>query len=262
MEKTQNILVYGHRGAAGEAPENTIAGCRHAIDRGVRYIELDLRLTKDRQLVVIHDVSVDRTTAQKGKVERYNASELIIMRATRSERPGWINLKCLGVSTLDAVMDATPEILYFQLEVKGAASSQMKLVAELLTERFSTAYFAERIVVTSSNLSFLKILMRMAPHIPRGYMSITSQPSAILELYKCSLLAIKWSVYNHRNLGSSCKANIHVSVWTVNDASVIKKLHQSKTVDNIITDYPSMALPLIASLERFGEYKNIICENE
>ena len=74
MEKTQNILVYGHRGAAGEAPENTIAGCRHAIDRGVRYIELDLRLTKDRQLVVIHDVSVDRTTAQKGKVERYNAS--------------------------------------------------------------------------------------------------------------------------------------------------------------------------------------------
>ncbi len=46
------MLVYGHRGAGGEAPENTIAGCQHAIERGTRYLELDMRLSKDDELVM------------------------------------------------------------------------------------------------------------------------------------------------------------------------------------------------------------------
>ena len=70
------MQVYGHRGAAGEAPENTIAGCLHAIERGARYIEIDLRLSSDNQLVVIHDKTLTRTTGKWGKPGKYKASEL------------------------------------------------------------------------------------------------------------------------------------------------------------------------------------------
>ena len=55
------MIVYGHRGARGEAPENTIAGARHAIERGVRHLEIDLRLSADDELVVIHDTGPRRT---------------------------------------------------------------------------------------------------------------------------------------------------------------------------------------------------------
>ena len=75
------MIVYGHRGARGEAPENTIAGCRHAFERGARHLEIDLRLSKDQQLVVLHDDRLRRTAAVRGKVSHYTAKELAALDA-------------------------------------------------------------------------------------------------------------------------------------------------------------------------------------
>ena len=242
------MLVYGHRGAGGEAPENTIAGCQHAIERGTRYLELDMRLSKDDQLVMIHDESVDRTTDNTGKVNTYSVSELKQMDARKSGAP-WPNKRNTGIVTLDAMLDATPEIKGYQLEVKTGSTAQMERMAELLAEKFSTDASVERIVITSASLTLLQRLMTLAPHIPRGFVSITPSPFPVLDRFRCSLLAMNWSVCNIINLGHARRKGIHVSVWTVNDASVIKNLYRSK-VDSVITDFPSMALPMIASLER------------
>ncbi len=242
------MLVYGHRGAGGEAPENTIAGCRHAIDRGTRYLELDMRLSKDDQIVMIHDESVDRTTDHKGKVNTYTAAELKGMDARQSGAP-WPAKEGTGVVTLAEMLDATPEIQGYQLEVKTGPTGQMERIAELLAERFPSEASVEKVVITSSSLTLLQRLMTLAPHIPRGYISITPNPFPVLDRFKCSLLAMNWGVCNMINLGHARRKGLHISVWTVNDASVIKNLHRSK-VDSVITDFPSMALPLIASLER------------
>lgn len=242
------MLVYGHRGAGGEAPENTIAGCQHAIERGARYLELDMRLSKDDQLVMIHDDSVDRTTGEKGKVNTYTTAELKKMDARQSGAP-WPNKRNTGVVTLDEMLDATPDIKGYQLEVKTGSSAQMERIAELLAERFSSESSVERVVITSSSMTLLQHLMTLAPHIPRGYISITPNPFPVLDRFKCSLLAMNWSVCNIINLGHARRKGFHISVWTVNDASVVKNIYRSK-VDSVITDYPSMALPLIASLER------------
>ncbi|MDX2464550.1 MAG: glycerophosphodiester phosphodiesterase family protein [Porticoccus sp.] len=242
------MLVYGHRGAGGEAPENTIAACQHAIERGTRYLELDMRLSKDDQLVMIHDESVDRTTDNTGKVNTYSVAELKKMDARRSGAP-WPNKRNTGIVTLDAMLDATPEIKGYQLEVKTGSTAQMERMAELLAEKFPTDESVERIVITSASLTLLQRLMTLAPHIPRGFISITPNPFPVLDRFRCSLLAMNWSVCNIINLGHARRKGIHVSVWTVNDASVIKNLYRSK-VDSVITDFPSMALPMIASLER------------
>ena len=247
-KKQSNMLVYGHRGAGGEAPENTIAGCRHAIERGTRYLELDMRLSKDGQLVVIHDDTVDRTTEQQGKINTFTASELQQMDARYSGAP-WPDSTDTGVVTLDAMLEATPEIEGYQLEVKTGSTAQMEETAELLAKRFPSEADVERIVITSSSLTLLQRLMTLAPHIPRGYISISPNPFPTIDRFKCCLVAMNWSVCNLFNVGHARRKGIHVSVWTVNDASVIKNLHRSK-VDSVITDYPSMALPLIASMER------------
>ena len=101
------MLVYGHRGAAGEAPENTIAGFRHAIERGTRHFELDVQMSKDDKLVVIHDNKVNRTTYCRGNVNQFTASELANMDARRGTPP-WPRKRGANIATLDALLDATP----------------------------------------------------------------------------------------------------------------------------------------------------------
>jgi len=62
------MLVFGHRGARAEAPENTVAGFRYARGVGLTAVEFDVRLTRDDRLVVIHDTTVDRTTDGAGAI--------------------------------------------------------------------------------------------------------------------------------------------------------------------------------------------------
>src|SRR5438067_2355598 len=69
-------ILIAHRGGSLEAPENTLAAFRHAIELGMRYVELDVQMSRDGELVVIHDETVDRTTGGHGPVARLTFEEL------------------------------------------------------------------------------------------------------------------------------------------------------------------------------------------
>ena len=103
------MIVYGHRGARGEAPENTIAGARHAVERGCQHIEIDLRLAADEVLVVVHDSTLRRTAGVGGKVGNLTSRELAKLD-NRAEGPPWPNKRGTGVPTLTALFAALPEI--------------------------------------------------------------------------------------------------------------------------------------------------------
>lgn len=77
-----DILVWAHRGASGYAPENTLAAFQEAVDMGADGVELDIQLTKDGEMVVIHDETVDRTTNGKGWVKDYTFEDLRKLDAT------------------------------------------------------------------------------------------------------------------------------------------------------------------------------------
>ena len=81
-------LIYGHRGAKGEAPENTLASFKQCLAHGVRRCELDLHLSKDGELMVIHDPTLKRTTGRRGKVVEHDAEELTQYDA-RHGGPSW-----------------------------------------------------------------------------------------------------------------------------------------------------------------------------
>lgn len=241
--------IVGHRGAAGEAPENTIAGCHHAIERGVRHIEIDLRLSADGQLVVLHDKTTNRTTGKRSAVARLSAAELAALDA-RADGPPWPRKKDCGIPTLDLLIESTRRSLRsYQLEVKPDSKSRLKQIASLLAERFPTARSASKFVVTSSNYYIHEYLRELAPHIPRGM--VVMRPNAISALSEldCDLCAIHWSACSPYLVRQMRKADVHISVWTVNDAQMIKNLYRMK-IDSVITDYPSMAIPLLAALRR------------
>ena len=242
------MQVYGHRGAAGEAPENTIAGCLHAIDRGAQYIEIDLRLSADDQLIVIHDKTLSRTAGKWGKAGNYKAGELAKMDA-RADGTPWPRKKNCGVPTLEALLKATGKLKGYQLEVKPDSNATIRRIARHLAERFATGNAARKVVVTSSNYYLHQYLGDFAPHIPRGL--VITRPGSLskLEELGCEYCVLHWSACNPYTIRQLRKSGTHVSVWTVNDAQMVKNLYKMK-VDSVITDYPSMALPLVAALQR------------
>lgn len=242
------MKVYGHRGAAGEAPENTIAGCQHAIERGTRYLELDLRLSADEQLVVIHDKKVNRTTYNQGVVNRFTARELATMDA-RHSGPPWPRKKGAGIPTLDALLRATPEIKGYHLEVKSDSAATMAHIARLLAEKFSSPDKSKGIVVTSANHNFHHSLRTLAPHIPLGLIPLRPTVPRQLEDFDFQQLVLPWGVCYPSTVRHAKRLGISVVAWTVNDPQTIKTLYNLQ-VDGVITDYPSMALPLVASLMR------------
>ncbi len=246
------MIVYGHRGARGEAPENTIAGCQHALSRGVNHLEIDLRLAADGKLVVAHDATVNRTTDERGKVGSFSAAELSRMDA-RADGTPWPNKRRTGIPTLDALVKALPQINHWQLELKSGSerynAALADAVAAWLDRAEQTVKVDQRFTVTSLEPTLLTEVKRQRPQQSIGFVSTIVEPEMILAACGCDTLVAHWSTLRERQLNTLKRRGIQVSCWTVNDASVIKQLYEMG-VDSVITDYPSMAVPLVAALER------------
>ena len=242
------MQLFGHRGAAGEAPENTIAGIRHAIERGVRRVEIDLRLSADKQIVIVHDNNAKRTTGINRQIARLTASELNRLDARQFGTP-WPRKTACGIPTLRRFLSNTPEIQCYQLEVKLDKSSEHTLMIEKLGVLFPNKNASKKIVVTSFDYLFLAKLRQQLPHIPIGTISYQTNALAIARDLDCQYFCINTKIAKPRFIEKIRQTNMHLSVWTVNNPEQIKTLYQLQ-VDSIISDYPSMALPLIKSLGR------------
>lgn len=240
--------VYGHRGAAGEAPENTIAGCLHAMSRGAKFLEVDLRVSKDDKLVVIHDATVNRTTYDRGAVINYTAAELAKMDARRSG-PTWPRKKQCGVPTLASLLRATRAAQGYFLEVKSTRGVSNVMMASLLADFFPTKSSARKCVVMSMDIKLLHEVRELAPHIALGYISSTGDIMRKLGDYSFEHLSMHWSSCHLINTMMIRRMGVTLSAWTVNDPRAIGTLKKMK-VKNVITDYPSMAVPVLASLDR------------
>lgn len=242
------MQVFGHRGAAGEAPENTIAGCVHAIDRGVRCIEIDLQFSSDREIMIVHDGTVDRTTQCRGKVDSYTARELQHMDA-RAFGPLWPQKKYAQIPSLESLLRATPEIQKYQLEVKPGSRNDMRAIAKKLADRFESKKEAKRIIITSSNSHVLTFVKEFAPHIQRGIVATNKRDLNTAIKLELEYFCAKWDLCTRLLVRKAHQHDMHVSCWTVNDPLIVRKLY-TMGVDSVITDYPSMAIPLVGSLMR------------
>lgn len=161
------MQVIGHRGARHEAPENTLAGFAHAIALGLAAVEFDIRLSRDGELVVIHDATVDRTTNGSGEVSSFTAAELAALDA----RSGFadIALPC-GVPTFDAVLDLLdPAGMGMMIEIKQDVPEREERIVAGILERLRARKLTEQATITSFDPVALEFVARDAPGQRRGF---------------------------------------------------------------------------------------------
>lgn len=237
-------LIYGHRGARGEAPENTLPSFRRALDAGVTRVELDLHLSSDRQLMVIHDPTLKRTTGLRGKIARHTAAELMQMDARRNG-PAWPE-PC-PIPSLEQLFSACPEFEHYQLEVKSGSAGQSRIVLDAVTELVSRFGLQERVVLTSSSRTLLKTARDSGFGMPTGLVEEYGLIDWVksCKRYGCSYLILNWKLCTPQRVARAKEQGLHVSVWTVNEPELMQRL-VAMGVDSLITDFPQLAVSTLS----------------
>ena len=219
-DSPDGLLIFGHRGAAGLAPENTLASFARAVALGVDGVELDVQLA-DGELVVIHDADVARTTNGTGSVAALSFAELRRLDAGDGQT----------IPTLGEVLAAVPSSIMVNIELKGPATAEP--VAQLV------AGLQRPLLVSSFDHGELTRFHERLPTTPCA--PLASRWRSDLEAVARRLQA--WSV----NLADRAVTPARVAdvrrwgcrclVYTVNDAARARRL-RALGVAGVFTDYP------------------------
>jgi glycerophosphoryl diester phosphodiesterase len=231
-------LIYGHRGAKGEAPENTLASFQECLRHGVKRCELDLHLSSDGELMVIHDPTLKRTTDRRGKVVDYTAAELVTLDA-RQGGPGWLH-PC-PVPTLATLFEQCP-FEHWQLEVKSASRTRAATTVLAIRELAQRHGLLDKVTITSSSREVLRAAAALVPDISRGLVAEYAwlDPLKVARNYNCQYLALNWTLCTPERLQKAQRQGLHVSVWTVNEPALMRRLADFGA-DSLITDFPGLA---------------------
>jgi glycerophosphoryl diester phosphodiesterase len=244
-------LIIGHRGASAVAPENTLAAFSRALKDGADGIEFDVRLSRDRVPVVIHDSNLKRTGWSDRRVADLNASEL-----QQCDVGSWFgplkaenNLSAGTVPTLRQVLELfqqTNALLY--LEMKSEAEDATALVQAVVNE-IQNAQIAGRVIVSSFDLRAVAMVKKIDPAITTAalFEPKLSQPlSTIRRLTMIDLaiehhaneIALHHSLCSARVVQKSAEFGLPVVVWTVDDLKWIKQ-GQRFGLKALITNNPA-----------------------
>lgn len=245
------VRVFAHRGGADLAPENTIPAFDRAVALGVDGIELDVRLTRDGEVVVIHDAELDRTTDGRGPVEALTADELARFDAGYRFGPDrgfpWRG-RGATIPRLRDVLARFPDTPFI-IELKGRNPELARAAVEVVSaagalDRVCFGGFwdatvrAARAAAEGVCTSAARGEIRWALY--RSYVAwpLGRQPYAAFQVPESSNGT---RVVSPRFVQHVRRAGRLVQVWTVNDAADIRRL-AAWGVDGVITDRPDVAL--------------------
>ena len=181
-------LIIAHRGDLSTAPENTLAAFQRAWDAGADGVELDVRITKDGQLVVFHDRTLERTSNGLGPVGNFTLAEI------RSLDVGsWFGPAFKGETapTLDEVFETLPHDYLINVEMKVIFKG-MKQIAHLVVETIARHARWASTLVASFNPLALYQLRRLEPRISRGYIWSKRHPYPIRARWLSPLVHAQW----------------------------------------------------------------------
>jgi glycerophosphoryl diester phosphodiesterase len=241
------IKVYAHRGYSGRYPENTMLAFRKAVEVGADGIELDVQLTKDGQLVVIHDEAIDRTTDGTGFVRDYTLEELRKFNAAAT----WEGK--FGFEPIPTFEEycawAAGEKIITNIELKTGVW-YYENIEEKTLEMVRAHGLTDRVLFSSFNHSSIAALRQLAPEIKCGALvekDGLGNPGFYCTKHDFQCFHPGWMCLPKEDM-DSCKANgIEVNVWTVNDMDVLLRLVEWG-VDGLITNYPPVCLAYVKSL--------------
>lgn len=239
--ESHKVTNVAHRGASGYAPENTMAAFAKAKEMNADYIELDVQMSKDGHLVIMHDTTVDRTTDGTGKVGDLTLAELRQLDAGSWFSPNFAGEK---VPTFDEVLDHFGGKMGILIELKDPAlyPGVERKVAAALRARNLDKPKNKKIIVQSFDHESVQIFRRLLPRVPVGVL-IRNNPNGISD-WELAMFSTYADYVNPNRLmvDAQLTRRIHqfgmrIWAWTVRKPEEAVQLKEAG-VDGIITDYP------------------------
>ncbi|MBN2469244.1 MAG: glycerophosphodiester phosphodiesterase [Anaerolineae bacterium] len=236
------ILNFAHRGASHDAPENTLAAFRLAAQYGADGIELDVTFSADREVVVIHNDTVDATTDGSGEVASMPLAALKELDAGAFFSPEYAGER---IPTLAEVFEALGDRVLINVELKGLrreADGLEAAVAGLIARHG----LASRVIISAFNPLRLRRMRKVAPDLPLGFLHENQSP-LWLRWTAAALLTGVHPEADHPHdpmvtpeyLARRRRRDQRVNVWVVNDPARMREL-RDMGADLIMTDRPDV----------------------
>jgi glycerophosphoryl diester phosphodiesterase len=254
----EGFLIIAHRGASGYEPENTMAAFEEAEKLGSDFIEYDVQFSKDRELVVIHDDTVDRTTEHTGSVDQYTLNELQGMDAGVSSSA---EKKDKTISSFQEVMDRFAGKMGMLIEIKDSKlfpgiEEEVAEIVRLYEQRHNYTEFTRNgrlqgmtkvknssgIIIQSYDFDSTRRMHDLLPDTPVAALIHEDQhPLADETLDELTSYAA-YINYTYDLLDEELVQKIHdrnrkVIAWTIQNDSDMERM-KKLGVDGVITDYP------------------------
>lgn len=249
LETFPRPTIFAHRGASAHAPENTLAAFELALSQGADGIELDVKLSADGQVVVIHDATVDRTTDGHGRVKDMSLAGLRGLDAGSFFAENYRGEK---IPTLEEVFESLGERMFINVELTNYNTPRDRLVESVcvLVNKFG---LQERVLFSSFFASNLSKARTYLPEVPRGVLALNGLLGAWTRSFgfvfgKYQALHPNLKDVTPQQVQRVHRLNRRVHVWTVNAAEDMRRLFDWG-VDGIITDDPQLAVQVRGEFE-------------
>ena len=225
------VLKIAHRGASGTFPENTVCAFRAAIDAGAEMCELDVQLSRDGAIVVIHDETVERTTDGKGEVAELTLEELKRLDAGAKFKGGAV--KGERIPTLDEVFSVTSGKCGLNIELKAGGLEHQ--VAQIMQARNALADS----IVSSFDWEYLKNIQQLHFNIRVGLLAEEKPVDLMMNAVAMRAHSInpRWDMVTSDLCKAAHERGLKVYTWTV-DADARMRALIACGVDGIMTNYP------------------------
>lgn len=236
-------IIYGHRGASAHAPENTLEAFALSMEMGAEGFELDVHMSKDGELVVIHDETVDRTTDGTGFVRNLTLQQLKELDAS-AFMEGFKNCRIPTLREVFTLVQDTHHIVNVEIKTDecdypGIEEKCLALAKEMGVE--------ERVIYSSFNHHTLIKMRQLKPDVKLGMLfgDIMVKPWEYANQLNVEYLhPMKMNIYVPDFAKDATEAGYGINMWTINDEETINYCLEQGV--GIITNYPDVAVALRA----------------
>jgi len=229
------FIVIAHRGDHTNAPENTIAAYKNAIKIGADFIEVDLRTTKDSQLVVMHDATINRMTGINGSIQNMTFDSLRKLEVRESKHPEWGNHV---IPTFQEVLKLSKRRINIYLDFKNAS-------AQAAYNEIVAAGMENNVIVYINNPNQFTDWRNVAPNIPLmislpGKVKTKEALFQVLDKYQTDLLDGNYNEYNVETVAAAKEKNIPIwaDIQSIDENAILWDKAINLSLQGLQTDHP------------------------
>jgi glycerophosphoryl diester phosphodiesterase len=234
--------VQAHRGASAVAPENTLAAFRAAAEQGAKWVELDVALLADGTLVVIHDVTVDRTSSGTGSLGSLNRADL-----EQLDAGSWFGSGFAGerIPTLEETLKVLGELgLNANVEIKQHEHHRsLEQLTNAVQAALRTRAAHTQIMISSFDAQALAAMHRLEPELEMAMLwsQVPADWQMQLEAIPAKTIHLHYKSLSIGLLEEASKLGIKVRAWTVNEPAILLSFWPAG-LTGVITDNPAAFL--------------------